>query len=108
VGTKAARAATAERDAARTRLISETTTLVETARTLAERSGRAQTELLEPSEGVRAAAHVAFDEGAVDVLRVIDAERVYADVTRIALDLRLEATSTAIEARIALGEDPLP
>lgn len=102
------RAATAERDAARTRLTAETTTLVEMAHALADRSSRARAELLEPSEGVRAAARVAFDEGAVDVLKVIDAERVYADVSRIALDLHLEATSAAIEARIALGEDPLP
>jgi outer membrane protein, heavy metal efflux system len=102
------RAAAAERDAARTRLTSATTTLLETARALAERSRRARVELLEPSEGVRAAAHTAFEEGAADVLKVIDAERVYADVNRIALDLQLEATSTAIAARIALGEEPLP
>lgn len=102
------RAATAERDAARTRLTAETTTLLETAQALAERSRHARAELLEPSEGVRAAAHVAFEEGAADVLRVIDAERVYADVSRVALDLQLEAASAAVEARIALGEDPLP
>jgi cobalt-zinc-cadmium efflux system outer membrane protein len=102
------RAATAERNAARMRLTSEASTLVNTARALADRSRRAQAELLAPSEGVRTAARVAFEEGAVDVLKLIDAERVYADVNRIVLDLQLEATSAAIEARIALGEEPLP
>lgn len=102
------RAATAERNAARMRLTSEASTLVNTALALADRSRRAQAELLAPSEGVRTAARVAFEEGAVDVLKLIDAERVYADVNRIVLDLQLEAASAAIEARIALGEEPLP
>jgi cobalt-zinc-cadmium efflux system outer membrane protein len=102
------RAATLEREAVRTRLTAETTTLIEAAQALAERAGRARAELLEPSAGVRAAAHVAFDDGAADVLKVIDAERVYADVNRIALDLQLEAASAAIAVRIALGEEALP
>ena len=41
-------------------------------------------------------------------LKLIDAERVYGEVLRAALDLRLEAIASAIEARIALGEEPLP
>lgn len=102
------RAARAGRDAIRMRLTAEAATLIDTARTLAERASRAQAELVQPSEGVRAAAHVAFDEGAVDVLRLIDAERVHAEVARTALDLQLEATSAAIEARLALAEEPLP
>jgi hypothetical protein len=44
----------------------------------------------------------------VDVLKLIDAERVYGELRRVALDLQLEAIGSAIEARIALGEDPLP
>jgi nucleoside-diphosphate-sugar epimerase len=54
------------------------------------------------------AARAAFQEGAVDVLKVIDAERVYGEVRRVALDLQLEAIESAIETRIALGEEPLP
>jgi hypothetical protein len=69
------RAATAERDAVRTRLSAEASTLMATAQALADRSSRTRAELLQPSEGVRAAARIAFAEGAVDVLKVIDAVR---------------------------------
>jgi outer membrane protein TolC len=64
--------------------------------------------LLEPAEAVRNSARAAFREGAVDVLKLIDAERVYADVRRTALELRLEALLATIEARFALGEETLP
>lgn len=102
------RAAAAERDATRLRLTSTTTTLVRTSRLLAERATTARARLLEPAEAVREAARAAFREGTVDVLKLIDAERVYGEVRRVALDLQLEAIGSTIEARIALGEDPLP
>lgn len=102
------RAAAAERDATRLRLESMATGLTRTAQTLAERSAFARERMLAPAESVREAAQSAFREGSVDVLRLIDAERVYGEVRRVALDLQLEAIGSAIEARIALGEDPLP
>lgn len=102
------RAAAADRDALVLRLTSEAVSLAETAQTLAARSTGAARELLEPAEAVRNSARAAFREGAVDVLKLIDAERVYADVRRTALELRLEALLATIEARFALGEETLP
>lgn len=102
------RAVSAERDAVRARLTSEATSLTRAATTLAERAARADQDLLQPAGIVREAARAAFREGSVDVLKLIDAERVYGEVLRAALDLRLEAIASAIEARIALGEEPLP
>ena len=65
-------------------------------------------ELLEPATGVRNAALATFREGTADVLKLIDAERVFADVRRAALELRLEALNTTLEARFALGLEDLP
>ncbi len=103
-----ARAAEAERTALAGRLAAGAAALISNARILAERSARAARELLEPANAVRSAARAAFGEGTVDVLKLIDAERVYADVRRLALELRLEALSTSLEARFAIGEEDLP
>ena len=64
--------------------------------------------MLAPAGVVRSAALATFREGAADVLRLIDAERVYADVRRAVLELRLEALAATIEARFALGEETIP
>lgn len=101
-------AAMADRDAIRARLNAEATTVVRVAQTLADRAARARHDLLEPAAGVRDAARAAFEEGTLDVLKLIDAQRVYGDVQRVALDLQLEALGAAVEARIALGQEPLP
>jgi cobalt-zinc-cadmium efflux system outer membrane protein len=101
-------AATAERDLTARRLQAETHALVEASRTLTTRAERAASELLQPAEAVRSAALATFREGTIDVLKLIDAERVYADVRRAALDLRLEALSATLEARFALGEETIP
>jgi cobalt-zinc-cadmium efflux system outer membrane protein len=104
----AVKAAAAEQDATRARLSSEIALLARTAATLRDRAARTERELLEPAGVVREAARASFREGTVDVLKLIDAERVYAEVGRVALDLQLEAIASAIDARIALGEAPLP
>ena len=57
---------------------------------------------------MRNAALAAFREGTTDVLKLIDAERVYADVRRAALELRLDALAATLEARFAMGEEMLP
>ncbi len=101
-------AAAGEHDAVVRRLTADTTLLVDAARSLAARASRASAELIAPAEVVRTAARAAFREGVTDVLKLIDAERVYVDVQRTALELRLEALSTAFEARLALGEEVLP
>ncbi|MEP7118640.1 MAG: TolC family protein, partial [Acidobacteriota bacterium] len=99
------RAALADRDALARRLTADAISLLATARVLADRSARTDRELLTPADAVRTAARSAFREGAVDVVRLLDAERVYSEVRRAALELRLEALAAALEARLALGEE---
>jgi cobalt-zinc-cadmium efflux system outer membrane protein len=101
-------AAASERDATARRLTAEAVALIATARALAARSTRSVAELLGPAESVRNAVRATFREGTVDVLKLIDAERVYADVQRLALDLKLDAFAATLEARFALGEESLP
>jgi cobalt-zinc-cadmium efflux system outer membrane protein len=98
-------AAAAERELTVRRLASEATALISVARTLTARADRAPEDLLQPAESVRNAALATFREGTADVLKLIDAERVYADVRRAALELRLEALAATLEARLALGEE---
>lgn len=75
---------------------------------LASEARRATDTLLEPARGALSAARAAFDTGAYDILRLLDAERVYTDAALVALDLEIDAVSSAIEARLAAGEAPLP
>ncbi len=102
------RAAEAEREAVARRLASEAATLIATAQALSQRAARSGRELLEPADAVRNAARAAFREGTADVLRLIDAERVYGDVRRAAIELRLEALTATLEARLAVGLEMLP
>ena len=101
-------AAAAERAATARRLAADAVALIHAAQALSAQSARAAGELLGPAESVRNAARATFREGATDVLKLIDAERVYADVQRVALDLRLDALIATLEARFALGEESLP
>lgn len=101
-------AAQAERDAVLRRLESEAATLIATAQALSLRAARSDRELLAPADGVRNAARAAFREGTADVLKLIDAERVYGDVQRAAIELRLEALAATLEARLAVGLEILP
>jgi cobalt-zinc-cadmium efflux system outer membrane protein len=78
---------------------------IDAARLLAEQAERAPADLLAPAEGVRTAARSSFREGAADVLKLVDAERVYLDARREALQLRLGAFQMAAEARLALGKE---
>jgi cobalt-zinc-cadmium efflux system outer membrane protein len=102
------RAAAADRDATARRLTADAVSLIATARVLAERSARTARELLEPADAVRNAARSAFREGSADVVRLLDAERVYGEVRRAALELRLDALAAALEARLTIGEELLP
>lgn len=104
----AERGVMAERDALVYQLATDAASVARAAQTMAGQAERAPKELLEPAEEVRRAALAAFREGTADVLQLIDAERVYADVRRAAVDLRLDALLTAIEARFALGEEAIP
>ena len=63
---------------------------------------------MDPATAVRASTRAAFESGAADMLRVVDAERVYTDAQMVFHTLASEAVVAAVEARIAVGEDPLP
>jgi cobalt-zinc-cadmium efflux system outer membrane protein len=102
------RGAAAERDLLVYELTADATALIDAARTISERARLAPAELLAPAEDVRRAARASFREGTADVLKLIDAERVYADVRRVAIELRLDALLTTLEARFALGEEGIP
>lgn len=75
---------------------------------LGAHSARMDRDLLEPARIVRAAARTAFIEGRGDVLQLVDAERVYAEAVREALELQLDAILALIHARLSAGESPLP
>lgn len=77
------------------------------ARRLAEQAARSDADLVRPASIVRNAARAAFAEGRGDVLQLVDAERVYGEAMREALELRLDALHATIQARIAFGETPL-
>ena len=102
------RGAMADREALVHQLSTDAASVIRAARTIADRADASAQDLLEPAEEVRRAARTAFREGTADVLKLIDAERVYADVHRAAIDLRLDALATTIEARFALGEETIP
>jgi outer membrane protein, heavy metal efflux system len=102
------RAASLDRDAAHARAVAEARATMAAASAFAESLARVQRDLLTPAEGVRNAAQAMFREGATDVLKLVDAERIYADVRREALSLAIDAYVTAIEARFALAQEEIP
>jgi cobalt-zinc-cadmium efflux system outer membrane protein len=104
----AERASSADRDAVIRQLSADSASLIRAATDISAQAATAAVELLRPAEEVRNAALAAFREGGTDVLKVIDAERVYTDVRRAAAGLRLDALLTTIEARFALGEEAIP
>jgi cobalt-zinc-cadmium efflux system outer membrane protein len=103
-----ARAATLELEATLARARAEAAILVRAARALQERLRRLDEDLVQPAEEARRSAVAAFGEGAVDVLRVVDAERTNADARREALDLVVEAFLASCRARLAAGLEALP
>lgn len=78
------------------------------ARTLRAQAADASRTLVMPARGARDAARAAFATGALDVMRLVDAERVVIDAERVAIDIEIDAVAAAIEARLAAGEEPLP
>lgn len=102
------RAAEQERDAAERRLRGALASARAAAMTLRARAADAQAQLVEPARGARDAARAAFAAGALDVLRLVDAERVFIDATIVTLELEFDAVAAAIDARLAAGEEPLP
>ena len=64
--------------------------------------------LLQPAEVVRNAARSSFREGAANILQLVDAERVYTETQKEALELKLEAYAKSFEAHLLLKEDGQP
>lgn len=102
------RGAEAEEAALSRRLAAEVTSTSLGARAIADRAASVTAELVRPAEQVRAAAAAALAEGEVDILRLLDAERVLRDARHLEIDARLDAVAAAIAARMAAGEEPLP
>jgi cobalt-zinc-cadmium efflux system outer membrane protein len=102
------RAAEQEHDATERRLRGALTSARAAATTLSLRATDARAQLVEPARGARDAARAAFAAGAIDVLRLVDAERVFIDATIVSLELEFDAVAAAIDARLAAGEEPLP
>jgi cobalt-zinc-cadmium efflux system outer membrane protein len=102
------RAARAVREATVFQLETDAASLIRAAGAMSAQAALADRELLAPAEQVRTSARAAFREGSSDVLKLIDAERVYADVRRAAIDLRLDAFAVTVAARFALGEEAIP
>ncbi len=102
------RAAEAEEAALTRRLVAEVESTRIAARSLADRAAAVGRDLVGPAESVRAAAVAALNEGQVDVLRLLDAERVLREARHLETDARLDAVGAAIAARMAAGEEPLP
>jgi outer membrane protein TolC len=103
-----ARASELELQATLEQARAEARILVTAARTLQQRLLRLDEDLVRPAEEARRSAVAAFGEGAVDVLRVVDAERTHAEARREALDLTVEAFVASCRARLAAGLEALP
>jgi len=80
----------------------------EAAERLSARARDARTTLVQPAIAAREAARAAYRAGALDVMRLVDAERVATEASLVATDLDVDAVAAAIEARLAAGEEPLP
>lgn len=78
------------------------------ARRLADEAARLRAALAPPAAIARSAARAAFDSGAGDLLRVVDAERTHTETQLVLIDLATESVLAAIEARLAGAESPLP
>lgn len=102
------RAAALELDGVERLARAEVESMLRRAVALQERAVRVERDFLQPAEVVRTAAQAAFREGGGDVLRLVDAERVYLEAGRDALDLKLDAVVACLRVRLALGEEVVP
>jgi cobalt-zinc-cadmium efflux system outer membrane protein len=104
----AMRAATLDETMVRVRATAEARAAMAAAAMLAANAARVQDQLLRPAEAVRNAARATFREGAADVLKLVDAERIYMDVQRDALSASVDAYVAAVEARFAVALEEIP
>ncbi len=101
-------AATLELEQARAAARADIERALVAGRLLSEQAARVEHDLVQPAAVAQRAARAAFREGTGDALALVDADRVYLDTRREALDLQLDASAASLRARLALGEDPLP
>jgi outer membrane protein TolC len=101
-------AAELELEATIARARAEAEILVRGARELRGRLVRLDEDLVRPAQQARVSALAAFREGAIDILRVVDAERTNSEARREALDLTVEAFLATSRARLAAGLPVLP
>lgn len=101
-------AAALELEALSKQQVAAVAALMHAAQDLAGRAQQIDQQLLQPAEVVRTAARSAFREGAVNIIQLVDAERVYTDTRREALALKIEAYTKGFEARLLLMEDGHP
>jgi cobalt-zinc-cadmium efflux system outer membrane protein len=102
------RAAELELDLVTRLAAAEAGAAVETARALQSAAMDLRIRLVEPAELARSAARSAFVQGAMDLLRLMDAERAHVEALVAANELEIDAIAAAVDARLALGESPLP
>lgn len=102
------RAAEFERSAVARRLRGARLAATAAATALSGKANEVAQTLVAPAHGARDAARAAFDAGALDVMRLVDAERLVIEADRVATDLAIDAVGAAIEARLSAGEEPLP
>ncbi len=107
--------AKAEEEAARADLRSEelmaslsARALLDATRLLRERAKNVDTALVASALSARDAARAAFNEGAADVLHLVDAERVYIEARGEALEIKHDAFLKTVELRLAAGEEAIP
>jgi outer membrane protein, heavy metal efflux system len=100
-----ARAAVSERVAVEQRVAAEARAVFDAQQSLAERARRVDDELLAPAALVRLAARTSYAEGAANIVAMVDADRVYLDARREALQVKLDALAAAFEARVLAGEE---
>jgi cobalt-zinc-cadmium efflux system outer membrane protein len=78
------------------------------ARRLLEQATAVERVQAQPAGVVLIAPRTAFIEGAGDLLRLVDAQRIHAEALRDALDVRLDALLAYFVYRLLAGEEPLP
>jgi cobalt-zinc-cadmium efflux system outer membrane protein len=98
-------AAALELEALRKQQQAALTALIQAAQELTERARHIDQQLLLPAATVRNAARSSFREGAANILQLVDAERVYTDAQRDALELKLDAYVKTFEARLLATEE---
>ena len=103
-----ARAASLDLAFAERRATAEIAAAEHAAARLAAEARTIRARLVAPARLARDAGRAAFREGAGSLLRLVDAERTYAEVELVALELWHDAVLAAVELRRARGEDLLP